>query len=297
MDASPTAITRRGALAVGAGTVIGGLGLAGTANAAVTSTPARLSPQQLAGQRVIFSYAGLTPPASLLEQISAGLAGGVIFFGANITSLEQIAAVGAQLKEAHAGQPGALAAAADDRPGRRPRAPAARRAGPVGKAGRRVRRPARGGRRRGHRRGREPGPGRHEPQPRPRPRRLPSGRQLRRRVRPLLQHGPRRLRRVRRRLRPRAAAPRHRRDRQALPGSRRGHRHPEHRPRPGHARRAAGRPAPHRRTAVPARHRSGGPAGHDLLGGLPGARPETPGRAVARHHRRRTAADGSGSAA
>ncbi len=105
MDASRTAITRRGALAVGAGTVIGGLGLAGTANAAVTSTPARLSPQQLAGQRVIFSYAGLTPPASLLEQISAGVAGGVIFFGANITSLEQIAAVCAQLKEAHEASP------------------------------------------------------------------------------------------------------------------------------------------------------------------------------------------------
>jgi beta-N-acetylhexosaminidase len=100
-----TAITRRGALAVGAGAVIGGLGLGGIAQAAPQRRPVKLTPAQRAGQRVIFSYPGATPPASLLDQISAGEAGGVIFFGENITSLTQIAGVVAQLKEAHAASP------------------------------------------------------------------------------------------------------------------------------------------------------------------------------------------------
>jgi beta-N-acetylhexosaminidase len=105
MSIPETAITRRGALAVGAGAVIGGLGLSRTAQAVTESKPAKLTPAQLAGQRVIFSYPGATPPASLLAQISAGEAGGVIFFGENITSLTQIAGVVAQLKEAHAASP------------------------------------------------------------------------------------------------------------------------------------------------------------------------------------------------
>jgi beta-N-acetylhexosaminidase len=105
MSIPETAITRRGALAVGAGAVIGGLGLSRTAQAVTESKPAKLTPAQLAGQRVIFSYPGATPPASLLDQISAGEAGGVIFFGENITSLTQIAGVVAQLKEAHAASP------------------------------------------------------------------------------------------------------------------------------------------------------------------------------------------------
>src|SRR6202035_5808898 len=105
MSIPETAITRRGALAVGAGVVIGGLGLSRAAQAAPEGKPVKLTPAQLAGQRVIFSYPGATPPASLLDQISAGEAGGVIFFGENITSLTQIAGVVAQLKEAHAASP------------------------------------------------------------------------------------------------------------------------------------------------------------------------------------------------
>ena len=105
MTIPETAITRRGALAVGAGAVIGGLGLSGTARAAGERKLARLTPAQLAGQRVIFSYPGATPPTSLLDQISAGEAGGVIFFGENITSLAQIAAVIQQLNVAHAASP------------------------------------------------------------------------------------------------------------------------------------------------------------------------------------------------
>ena len=37
---------------------------------------AGLTSQQLAGQRVIYSYSGLTPPSALLQQISAGQAAG-----------------------------------------------------------------------------------------------------------------------------------------------------------------------------------------------------------------------------
>ncbi len=61
----------------------------------------RLSPAQLAGQRVIFSYSGHTPPASLLSLIRHGQAGGVIFFGGNISSRAQITAVIKQLVAAN----------------------------------------------------------------------------------------------------------------------------------------------------------------------------------------------------
>ena len=62
----------------------------------------RLSAQQLAGQRVIYSYPGLTPPASLISLIQHGEAAGVIFFGQNISSEAQIAGVIRQLNRANA---------------------------------------------------------------------------------------------------------------------------------------------------------------------------------------------------
>src|SRR6201996_6741496 len=109
MSSPDSAVTRRGALGMGAGAlavgataILGGAGLSGTAQAAPRPKPVRLTPAQLAGERAIFSYPGLTPRHKLLHQISAGQAGGVIFFGENITSLAQIAAVVAQLKAAHA---------------------------------------------------------------------------------------------------------------------------------------------------------------------------------------------------
>jgi beta-N-acetylhexosaminidase len=61
-----------------------------------------LSATQLAGQRVIYSYTGLTPPASLLRWIRAGKVAGVIFFGSNISSQAQLAAVAAELGRANA---------------------------------------------------------------------------------------------------------------------------------------------------------------------------------------------------
>jgi len=68
-----------------------------------SSAPApALSLQQLAGQRVIFSYGGLRPPASLLNLIRHGEAAGVIFFSQNVSSDAQIAKVIAELEQANA---------------------------------------------------------------------------------------------------------------------------------------------------------------------------------------------------
>ena len=56
----------------------------------------------MAGQRVIYSYTGLTPPAGLLSLISQGEAAGVVFFGDNISSDAQIRAVIQALEQAAA---------------------------------------------------------------------------------------------------------------------------------------------------------------------------------------------------
>jgi beta-N-acetylhexosaminidase len=114
MEIPRTPITRRTALktgtAVAAGIIFAGAGSATTAAAAKPVQPdvpwrVTLSPTQQAGQRVIFSYPGLTPPDSLLQAISSGEVGGVIFFGENIASLDQIASVIQTLKHAHAAGP------------------------------------------------------------------------------------------------------------------------------------------------------------------------------------------------
>ena len=65
----------------------------------------RLSAQQLAGQRIIYAYAGLKPPASLLSAIRAGEAGGVIFFAPNVASVSQLRGVIAQLQRASLASP------------------------------------------------------------------------------------------------------------------------------------------------------------------------------------------------
>src|SRR5690348_17246497 len=62
----------------------------------------RLSPAQLAGPLVIYSYSGLTPPAELLDLIRHGEAAGVTFFGGNTASTAQIAGVSSQLDRANA---------------------------------------------------------------------------------------------------------------------------------------------------------------------------------------------------
>ncbi len=100
-------ITRRGALAAGA--ALATLGVTGAARAQTRSPrtvrPAALTPEQQAGQRVIYSYSGTTVPQSLYDAISAGKAAGVIFFGDNISSLVQISSVCESLQEAGASSP------------------------------------------------------------------------------------------------------------------------------------------------------------------------------------------------
>jgi len=78
-------------------------------HAAASSTarpPApKLSLQQLAGQRIVYSYAGLRPPQSLLAAIRAGEAGGVIFFGPNVSSASQLRRVINELQAASRASP------------------------------------------------------------------------------------------------------------------------------------------------------------------------------------------------
>jgi beta-N-acetylhexosaminidase len=64
-----------------------------------------LTPAQLAGQRVIYSYQGLTPPAALLNRIRAGEAAGVIFFGGNYANPAQMRKTIAALNAANAHSP------------------------------------------------------------------------------------------------------------------------------------------------------------------------------------------------
>ncbi|MEV3854272.1 glycoside hydrolase family 3 N-terminal domain-containing protein [Streptomyces sp. NPDC050095] len=106
-SSTPQPFSRRGALLAATAALAAGLRPTGRAAAAERTSdgPTALTPQQRAGQRVIHSYPGLTPPAHLLDAISQGGTAGVIFFGENIQSLSQIADVVQQLKEAHAAAP------------------------------------------------------------------------------------------------------------------------------------------------------------------------------------------------
>src|SRR5262249_34991857 len=91
-----------------------GLGLAGMTGL-ISGSVSRMRPGagsalaltnlHLAGQRVISSYPGLTPPQSLFNDITAGQTAGVIFFGENISSDAQIAGVITQLRQAQAQSP------------------------------------------------------------------------------------------------------------------------------------------------------------------------------------------------
>ena len=135
-----------------------------------------LTPQQLAGQRVIYSYTGLTPPSSLIQRIKAGEAAGVIFFGDNISSDTQISSVVQQLQQANAQSPvkEPLLLMTDQEGGEVRRLPGeptqsekqiGESSDPAGEAST----AGTGGRA-------EPGQRRHEPQPRARAGRLPHGR-------------------------------------------------------------------------------------------------------------------------
>jgi beta-N-acetylhexosaminidase len=71
---------------------------------AAPSTP-DLTPIQLAGQRVIYSFTGTTVPDDLLTLIREGQVGGVIFFSSNVTSVAQLEGVTKQLDEAQQASP------------------------------------------------------------------------------------------------------------------------------------------------------------------------------------------------
>jgi beta-N-acetylhexosaminidase len=116
MSMPPNKISRRSAMMAGAGLAVAGLGLARRparpvrpaavrARLAGDLEAAALTPQQQAGQRVICSYSGLTPPDGLLQQISDGETSGVIFITGNISSESQINSVISQLVEANQQSP------------------------------------------------------------------------------------------------------------------------------------------------------------------------------------------------
>ena len=93
---------RRGAVRTMLG--LGALPLVGACARPDRARPA-LTPRQRAGQRVIFSYPGLTVPLALLRQIGTGQAAGVIFFGENISGEAQLASVIRQLRQAQQHSP------------------------------------------------------------------------------------------------------------------------------------------------------------------------------------------------
>jgi beta-N-acetylhexosaminidase len=91
-----------GAVATAAGAVSASTVAVRAPAASVAAAIPRLSLAQLAGQRVIYSYSGLNPPAALLSLIRNGEAAGVIFFGQNIRNEAQIRGVIRTLEAADA---------------------------------------------------------------------------------------------------------------------------------------------------------------------------------------------------
>lgn len=67
--------------------MIGGL-LTALLVAAAPATAADLSPAQLAGQRVVYGFAGTSPPPELVARVRAGEAGAVLLLGGNIAGLD-----------------------------------------------------------------------------------------------------------------------------------------------------------------------------------------------------------------
>ncbi len=66
---------------------------------------ARLSVPRLLGQRIIYSYAGADPPASLLTRIRDGEAAGVSFFGPNVADPRAFRAAVRELQAANSRSP------------------------------------------------------------------------------------------------------------------------------------------------------------------------------------------------
>jgi beta-N-acetylhexosaminidase len=73
-------------------------GTTSQSHAAPAARPAALTPAQLAGQHVVFPFAGRVPPPALLARIRRGEAAGVIFLGANIGTPAQVRALTRRLQ-------------------------------------------------------------------------------------------------------------------------------------------------------------------------------------------------------
>lgn len=107
--ASPTASTAASTettsnSSTGSGSTTSSGGSSSTSLKTTVSTPkgtVSLTAEQLAGQRVIYSYVGLTPPAELVSLIRNGEVAGVVFFRDNISSTSQIRSVIAGLQKAN----------------------------------------------------------------------------------------------------------------------------------------------------------------------------------------------------
>ncbi len=85
-----------------------GAGASGKSTGGIAPPPSRIQPlslQELAGQRIVYAFAGLQPPASLLAAIRAGDAGGVILFANNLSSSGQVRRVIDELQRASLASP------------------------------------------------------------------------------------------------------------------------------------------------------------------------------------------------
>src|SRR5262249_10242816 len=92
----------------GCGSHAGGTRSSATANSASSATASSstatgrpapaLTPEQIAGQHVVFPLAGRVPPQGLLQRIRRGEAAGVIFLGANLGTPAQVRALTRRLQ-------------------------------------------------------------------------------------------------------------------------------------------------------------------------------------------------------
>ncbi|MGZ9837570.1 glycoside hydrolase family 3 N-terminal domain-containing protein [Tsukamurella ocularis] len=85
---------RRAFLVAGTGAVLSTLTTVAAGRVAAAPAP---------GQKVVYSYRGLTPPAELLTKVSQGRVGGIIFFSENISSAAQLGEVTAEFRRAAKG--------------------------------------------------------------------------------------------------------------------------------------------------------------------------------------------------
>lgn len=69
-----------------------------TTGATSTQAPPALTPEQLAGQHLVFGFSGRTPPRALLARIRRGEAGGVVFFSGNLGTPAQVRALTRSLR-------------------------------------------------------------------------------------------------------------------------------------------------------------------------------------------------------